>query len=166
MKLHPSQILRQAIAAWMSPVGSPPAVDILFNFQRGNAPWWFLERLNGCALYSMWSAALGRQTFPCVGRVIANPGFMGFAVPKFSGKLPAAWRRRNRHVVGIAPVWRRGIKNLTPSLKFQNRFFAVTRLFSRCAQCQPFWVSPPREAAREAIAHVLRASRLEPNCPN
>jgi hypothetical protein len=63
-------------------------------------------------------------------------------------------------------VWRRGIKNLTPSLKFQNRFFAVTRLFPRSAQYQPFWVLTPREAAREAIAHVLRAFRLEPNCPN
>jgi len=153
MKIHPSQILRQAIAAWMSAAGEP-AADIHFNFQRGNAPWWFLERLNGCGfLIFGFIAVNGRRLF------LLGDGL------NLSGKLPAAWRRRNRHVVGIAPVWRRGIKNPAPSLEFQKTVFTLARLFSRCTQCQPFWALPLREAARKGIARVLRVVRLKPDCP-
>ena len=154
MKLHPSHILRQAIAVRM-PAAPSPGVSGVFNFPC-------LWARAGCGL--IFPSSVGLQTFPYAGRVIASAGFMGFAGPKlFRGKLA----RLRRNLCAVSPRCpRRTSKLRALGAIFQNRLCAVTRLFSRCAQCQPFWVSPPREAAREAIAHVLRASRLEPNYPN
>ena len=125
-------------------------MSIIFNFQRGNAPWWFLERLNGCGfLIFGFIAVNGRRHF------VDGDGL------NFSGKLPAAGRRSL--AVGIAPVWWRGIKNPTPPLKFQKPVFAVARRFAAGFNVAAHFCPDALAGLRGGLAHVLSPVRLEPN---
>jgi len=146
MKFYLLQPFRLAIAAnRVSAEGSPAAVDILFNFPR------LMARV-ACGFTFRFIAGNGRRPFPW------GDGL------NLSGKLPGAGRRRNRSAPEIAPIWRRG-REFAPSLQFQKPVFALARRFAAAFNMAAHFCPDALAGRRGGLMCVLRAVRLEPDCP-